>query len=91
MISNESQNAGIPWTERLLSLQAGAKIDLQDKFGNTPFWRAVMNSKGRGDIIRLLLKSGASRDIKNKNGKSPYDVAVLIANYDIKQYFTEAL
>jgi ankyrin repeat protein len=68
-------------------LQAGARVDLRDKYGNTALFRAVFNSRGRGEIIKLLLKHGADRNAKNNSSKSPIDLANTIGNYDVKQFF----
>lgn len=70
-----------------LLLEAGAIVDVRDEYGNTPLGRAVFNSQGRGEIIDLFLKNGADRYAKNNNGKTPFDLAHLIANYDVKQFF----
>ncbi len=74
-----------PATEALL--KAGATVDARDKFGNTPLGRAVFNSRGRGEIIKLLLEHGADRNAKNNSSKSPLDLANTIGNYDVKQFF----
>ena len=34
-----------------LLLNANAKVDIQDEYGNSPLWRAVFNSQGRGEVI----------------------------------------
>jgi ankyrin repeat protein len=65
----------------------GAALDLQDIDGNTPLWRAVMSSQGKGDVIRLLLSHGADQNLKNKHGVSPIDLARRTANYNIRQFF----
>jgi uncharacterized protein len=62
-------------------------VDSEDIHGNTPLWRAVFNSRGRGDLIELLLSSGADRGHRNKRGKTPLDLANTIANYDVAQFF----
>jgi uncharacterized protein len=80
-----SQNFHVATVE--LFLNNGAQVNVQDNIGNTPLFRAVMNSKGRGDVIRLLLKAGADRTLKNKHGNSAEDAANTIDNYDIKQFF----
>lgn len=71
-----------------LLLEKGAVIDAQDSWGNTALSRAVYESKGRGDVIKLLLENGANRNLKNYYDISPLDLANKIANYDIKQFFT---
>jgi ankyrin repeat protein len=71
-----------------LLLRNGASVDARDENGNTPLWRAVFASKGKGDFIKLLLQSGANPDSKNNKGISPRDLAAKIANYDIKQFIS---
>ena len=68
-------------------LKAGADVDVKDDHGNTPLWKAVFESRGRGEIISLLVLHGADPDLKNNTGKSPRDLANSIANYDVKQFF----
>jgi uncharacterized protein len=70
-----------------LLLASGASVDVQDKHGNTPLWRAVFNSRGRGDVISILLKAGADKSHRNKTGKTPLELANTIANYNIVQFF----
>jgi ankyrin repeat protein len=60
-------------------------VDAQDIHGNTPLSRAVFDSKGRGQVIKLLLSSGANKDLKNKHGISPEDLAKSIGNYDVSK------
>ena len=72
-----------------LLVEAGALIDTPNKFGNTPLFIATFNSKGRGEIIQLLLKNGADRDYKNKSGVSPIDLAHTTENYNVKQFFNK--
>lgn len=64
-----------------LLLKAGAQVDQQDSHGNTPLFRAVFNSRGRGDVISLLLNHGANRVLANKSGVSPVDLAETIGNH----------
>jgi uncharacterized protein len=70
-----------------LLLDKGAKVNAQDNFGNTVLWRAVFSSKGRGEIIEILLRSGANPQIKNNFGVSTLDLANTIDNYNVKQFF----
>lgn len=67
-------------------LKAGAHLELQDRFGNTPLSDAVFESRGRGEMIRLLLANGADRERKNHQGVSPLALARSIANYDVRQF-----
>jgi ankyrin repeat protein len=80
-----AQNFELDAAEELL--RVGAQMELKDSVGNTPLWRAVANSRGRGEMIALLLRHGAGRLAKNNNGKTPVDLANLVANYDLKQFF----
>lgn len=75
-----------PGIARVL-IDGGAAVDAVDGFGNTPLWRSVFASKGRGEVIRLLLEAGADRNFKNNSGVSPLDLAQTIGNYDIGQFF----
>ena len=65
----------------------GAKIDAKDAFGNTPLWRAVFESRGRSDVVKLLVSLGANPDNPNYNKVSPRALASKIANYDLSGLF----
>jgi ankyrin repeat protein len=56
-------------------LEAGASVDAQDAFGNTPLWRAVMAPKPSTELVELLLLSGADPTLRNHHGISPLDLA----------------
>jgi ankyrin repeat protein len=73
----------------LVLLEHKASVDAKDTYGNTPLFRAVFNSKGRGDMIQLLLIFGADKDSKNNHGVSPIELAKTIANYSIVQFFDD--
>ena len=64
-----------------------AAVDIEDVHGNTPLWRAVFNSRGRGELIALLLRAGADPSRRNKHGRTPLDLAQSIANFDVGQFF----
>lgn len=68
-------------------LRAGAAVDPQDTHGNTPLWRAVFESKGRGEMIALLLSCGADRSLENNHGVSPLGLAQRIGNFNVHQFF----
>lgn len=70
-----------------LLLEHGAEIEIKDCYGNTPLWRAVFESKGKGEMIKLLLVYGADVNNRNDSGISPLELANTIANYNIKQFF----
>ena len=65
------QNAGIV----KLLLEAGARTDSQDMYGNTPLWRAVMNNNPNLEIVNDLLKFHSDPYCKNLSGVSPIDIA----------------
>jgi len=69
-------------------LEAGAKVDLADANGNTPLSKAVFNSNGGGELIKLLLGAGADRNMENNYGVSPLGLAKSIDNYDLVQFFS---
>jgi ankyrin repeat protein len=71
-----------------LLLTHGAVTEVEDANGNTPLFRAVFDSRGRGDVIALLLRAGADRDHENKHGVTPAQLAATIGNYDVAQFFT---
>ena len=66
-----------------LLLSAGATVDVADTDGNTPLWRAVFDSRGRRDVIKLLMDAGADKTRKNLHGVSPEDLSRTIANFKI--------
>jgi ankyrin repeat protein len=68
-------------------LRRGASIDAVDSFGNTPLFRATFDSKGRGEMIAMLLRAGANPNHANKRGVSPAKLAATIANYDVNRWF----
>jgi ankyrin repeat protein len=72
-----------------LLIDAHAEVDIRDKFGNTPLFRAVFNSRGNGDLIRLLRRHGADPIAKNDSGVSPVGLARTIGNYDVAQFFAD--
>ena len=67
-------------------IAAGAAVDAVDSHGNTPLFRAVFESKGRGEMIQVLLKHGADRARMNNHGVSALALAERIGNYDVRQW-----
>ena len=67
-------------------LANGCYVDAQDMWGNTPLSNAVFNSRGRGDVIQLLIRNGADKTIANKRGISPETLAKSIKNHDIAKW-----
>jgi ankyrin repeat protein len=70
-------------------LQAGAPVDARDANGNTPLSTAVFESRGRGDLIKLLREHGADPTRANNHGVSPLKLAHTIANFDVRQFFAD--
>ena len=68
-------------------LENQVEVDLEDLNGNTPLSDAVFNSRGEGNVIKLLLLHGGDKNKKNKHGVSPLNLADSIANYNIIKYF----
>lgn len=79
-----AQNYSKEATRMLLA--NNCEVDVKDIHGNTPLFRAVFNSKGRGEVIQLLISHGADKTLKNNHGMSPSNLASTIANYNITQY-----
>ena len=69
-----------------LLISGGALVDSADGHGNTPLFKAVFESRGRGEMIQLLLRQGADRNRVNKHGVSPRTLAATIANFDVKKW-----
>jgi ankyrin repeat protein len=72
-----------------LLLKRGATVDARDDYGNTPLWRAVFSSRGRGDVIKVLLSAGADKNLKNNHNVSPLDLANTIASHNIKPFLVD--
>jgi uncharacterized protein len=70
-------------------LAAGADVNRRNRFGNGPLFTAVFNSRGHGEIIRLLRARGADPYATNAQGQTPVGLARLIANYDVAQFFAD--
>jgi ankyrin repeat protein len=70
-------------------IEAGARVDVRDSYGNTPLWRAVMESRGDGSVIAVLRLAGADPYVENNSGVSPVALARRIGNYDVKQFFSD--
>ncbi|MEU7183843.1 MULTISPECIES: ankyrin repeat domain-containing protein [Streptomyces] len=70
-------------------LEGGAFVDQKNRFGNTPLFVAVFNSRGRGEMIKLLRSNGADPGAENGSGQTPLGLARLIANHDVKIHFLD--
>lgn len=72
-----------------LLLGAGATVDMEDSHGNTPLWRATFESRGRGEVIRLLRAAGADPWRANRSGVSPVSLARTISNNAVAQFYSD--
>lgn len=68
-------------------LKNKARVNHQDVYGNTPLQEAVSNYKNDMVIIMLLVKNGANPLIQNHNGMSPFQLAKVLNNEKVIQYF----
>lgn len=62
-------------------LQKGAKVNIQDKYGNTPLHDAVRS--GSADVVEWLLNNGAETNIANKKGVEAFDLPRTKRNMDV--------
>ena len=60
-----------------LLLEAGADVDPQESFGNTPLMRCLSSPGTSADVVELLLEHGASPLAENKTGHTPLSFAEL--------------
>ncbi len=74
-----------------LLLEYGANCEIKNIYGNNVINTAAFFSRNRGEIIRLLIAHGADPRSKNNYGNSALDLAKMIANYDVKQFFSDYL
>ncbi|RZJ67749.1 MAG: ankyrin repeat domain-containing protein [Flavobacterium sp.] len=61
-------------------LERNIHVDDKNKFGNTPLWIAVFNSKGRYELVDLLLSFNADPNSVNNAGNSPIKFAETIGD-----------
>ncbi len=70
-------------------LEAGAHVDPQDKWGNTPLNRAVFE-RDSANLVRLLVDHGADPTIENHYGHSPLSEAKRYRQDDYVAIFEDA-
>lgn len=70
-------------------LEAGAHVDPQDKWGNTPLNRAVFEHDS-ANLVRLLVDHGADPTIENHYGHSPLSEAKRYRQDDYVAVFEDA-
>ncbi|HLG43354.1 MAG TPA: ankyrin repeat domain-containing protein [Planctomycetota bacterium] len=68
-------------------IDRGSVVDARDRWGGTPLWVAVKCSKGKGEVIRLLLSKGADPHLKGARGKTPLELAREREDFDLLRYF----
>ena len=71
-------------------LEQGADVDRTDPNGTTALAAAVLNSKGNGEMISLLLEHGANPRKPNNRGQSPLELARRMTSYDVVRFFEHA-
>jgi ankyrin repeat protein len=72
-----------------LLIKNGAEVDARDNDGNTPLSDAVFESRGRGEMIAVLIAAGATKNLKNSHGVSPLELAQSISNFNISRFLTD--
>lgn len=82
-----AQEGTVDAARKLLDL--GADVNAVDKFGNAPLWTAVFSSTGTGDLIQLLRERNADPHHKNHAGRTPVELARMIGNYNVAQFFAD--
>ena len=66
----------------ILLLAAGANVDKQDDYGDTPLiWAANWD---RIEVVKELLKAGANKKLKSNGGQTAYDKASMDSKEEIK-------
>ena len=68
-------------------LEAGASVDAEDQWGNTPLFRAVFSYRGEVEVIEILLAYGADPSHQNKSGVAPRSFAEKTGKEDIVALF----
>jgi ankyrin repeat protein len=70
-----------------LIVSHGGDVTIADQHGNTPLWTAVVNARGKYELVELLLQHGAAEVATRKNlhGKCPLDFATQIGDAHLTQ------
>lgn len=59
-------------------LERGINFEEKNIYGNTPLWTAVFNSKGKYEMVDLLLSYNANPNSINLSGNTPLKFAMTI-------------
>lgn len=62
-------------------LEAGAQVDLENKYGYTALWYACLSNEIK--IVNLLINNNAELNHKSQSGTTPLIYAASVANLDI--------
>jgi ankyrin repeat protein len=75
-----------PERVRLL-LDHGARVNIQNRFGATPLFVALMKARedDRG-VVGMLLAAGADLDIKTTAGVSPRELVAQMSNWNLARF-----
>ncbi|RAR46801.1 ankyrin repeat domain-containing protein [Flavobacterium lacus] len=72
-------------------LERSINIEEKNIYGNTPLWTAVFNSKGKYEIVDLLLSYNANPDSINNVGSTPIKFANSIDDKILINKLTEKI
>lgn len=64
-------------------LSHGGNPNVQDKYGNSPLWKATFNARGNYEMVKLLMAHDADPGIKNNAGRSSLDFAIQIGDDEL--------
>jgi len=72
-----------------LLLQSGAKVNLQNKNGDTPIHIAC--EQGNEDVVLMLIATGANINVKNKMGNTPLHNACVMTDTGCRSKIVQLL
>jgi len=71
-----------------LLIEAGANVNVQDDFGGTPLYLAIVRENL--ELVKILVENGADVNLKDSKGRSPlFYAAKRYKVADIVQYLQE--
>jgi ankyrin repeat protein len=71
-------------------IEKGGNLELKDLYGNTPLWYAVVNARGKYELVELFMKYHTDSTSKNNAGRSPVDVAVQMEDETLLNILSES-